>query len=204
MQPDFIEKQCLRKRLQLCIDIDNVIAATDAVLREAIRIISKDRVQLDYDDIVNFDYWRCQDKNGQSISRHEWDAAHLFFSSTELVSQVEPLPGAVDALWKLSKYADLHLVTSRIPAARRATVEWVERMSLPTHSLHFAFHREKHKFFQALDAAIEDDYDQGVAFTTNLQAKSVLLKHPWNATRQPQKGLVWANDWNDVLMHLSP
>ncbi len=44
--------------------IDNVIGQTDKVMRQVIRDYTGNRVNLDYVDVVEFDYHKCKDKNG--------------------------------------------------------------------------------------------------------------------------------------------
>ena len=64
---------------RLCIDIDNVIARTDEVMRRVIRDHTAGRVNLNYADIIEFDYHRCKDRNGCSITKDEWNALHDLF-----------------------------------------------------------------------------------------------------------------------------
>ena len=52
----------------LGVDIDNVIAQTDEVMRRVIYDFTGGRVNLDYVHIVEFDYHRCIDGNGRSIT----------------------------------------------------------------------------------------------------------------------------------------
>ena len=49
----------------ICVDIDNVVARTDDVMREVIRECSQDRVDLVCEDVVCFDYWMCRDGLGR-------------------------------------------------------------------------------------------------------------------------------------------
>jgi hypothetical protein len=64
----------------ICVDIDNVIAQTDKVMRQVIRDYPGDHVQLDYADITEFDYYKCKDRNGYSISKEQWGEIHALFS----------------------------------------------------------------------------------------------------------------------------
>jgi len=41
---------------RFCIDLDNVLARTDEVMRRVISDFSGGKVQLDYEDIVKFNY----------------------------------------------------------------------------------------------------------------------------------------------------
>lgn len=44
---------------RLCIDIDNVLAQTDVLMRKLIKEHTRTRVELRYEDIVTFDYRQC-------------------------------------------------------------------------------------------------------------------------------------------------
>ena len=55
------EKEFMRETK---VAIDNVIGQTDKVMRQVIRDYTGNRVNLDYVDVVEFDYHKCKDKNG--------------------------------------------------------------------------------------------------------------------------------------------
>ena len=64
---------------RLCIDIDNVLAQTDVLMRKLIKEHTRARVELRYEDIVTFDYRQCEDANGAKITNQEWANIHDFF-----------------------------------------------------------------------------------------------------------------------------
>lgn len=140
---------------RLCIDIDNVIARTDEVMRRVIYDFSSGRVNLDYAHIVEFDYHKCIDGNGCFITKDEWESIHNLFSEPRYLWMVQPIEGVQNHLRRLSETFDIHLATSRLPKARRTTVEWLENHSFPPYDLHFLKHGEKHvslgKFVAAAD-----------------------------------------------------
>ena len=61
-----------RTRIHFGIDIDNTIAKTDAVMRQVIAAVTGGWVQLEYDDIVTFNYYECRDLKGNGITKDEW------------------------------------------------------------------------------------------------------------------------------------
>ncbi len=189
----------------LCIDIDNVVARTDEVMRSVIAEYTSGRVKLTYEEINEFNYFECRDRNGNCITKEEWKHIHDLFSEPRYLWLIQPFPGAVEGLHQLAKRYSLHFATSRMPKARRVTVEWLENHGFPTHDLHFLKHREKHASLRPFSAAIEDDYEQANSFVSNGDTPCFLLRHPWNQGKPIRKGIQWVNDWNDLterlLMH---
>lgn len=182
----------------ICIDIDNVIAQTDTVIREIIREYTGGRVDLNYQDIVEFDYWKCKDAGGNTISRQEWNDVHDLFSEPSNLLRVAPYPDIKEWLQSLAEGYDIHLATSRLPRARKGTVAWLEEHSLQSHSLHFLPHRQKHLIFRNMEMAVEDDYDQALCFAHE-GIKCFLISHPWNMARTTADKLSWVEDWHQIL-----
>src|SRR5690606_9407853 len=149
---DIIETTAERPRI--CIDIDNVIAQSDSVMRSVIRQVTQNRVDLAYEDVVRFNYWDCQDRNGNAITQEEWALIHDAFSDPQQVGSIEPVPGVQEQLQRLSDHYVLHFATSRLPAARRATIEWLQRHQFPPHDLHFLKHGEKHISLGRFEASV--------------------------------------------------
>lgn len=195
------------KTWHVCIDIDNTIAQTDIVMRQVIAEITGDRVRLEYDDIVTFNYFECRDSRGNRITKDEWQAVHERYSDPEWLLTVEPMPGAVEGLQKLVELGTVHLATSRLPRARKTTIEWLERHRFPNHDLHFLRHGEKHAALKRFTAAVEDDYDQAVAFAYMSDTPCFLIRHPWNRNRYALRNVYWVADWGELtelLLKLNP
>jgi uncharacterized HAD superfamily protein len=184
-----------------CLDIDNVLACTDEVMRRVIFDYSDGRVCLDYESVKNFNYWECTDKNGNSISREEWKAVHDLFSEPRYLWQISPNLKALKGLEDVSKLARLHVATTRLPKARRITVEWLQYYGFPAHDLHFLAHGEKHSSLRVFDAAVEDDYEQAKSFAFS-GTPCLLVSHPWNLGRPHVTSVTWAKDWGDVTDRL--
>lgn len=186
----------------LCIDIDNVVARTDEVMRSVIAEYTSGRVKLTYEEINEFNYFECRDRNGNCITEEEWKHIHNLFSEPRYLWLIQPFPGAVEGLHQLAKRYTLHFATSRMAKARRVTVEWLENHGFPSHDLHFLKHREKHASLRPFSAAIEDDYEQAKSFVSDGDTPCFLLRHPWNQEKPISKGIQWVNDWNDLTEHL--
>ncbi len=187
----------------ICIDIDNVIARTDQVMRQVIKVVTHGRVNLEYDDILFFNYWECTDRSKHSISREEWSAVHNAFSQSLYLDQIEPVDGSQDALHALSDRFFLHIATSRLPIARIATIHWLERHRFPLHDLHFLRHGQKHISVGLFDVSVEDDAEQAVAFARTGFGTNFVISHPWNASVEPLPNVIRVAGWNDILTSLA-
>jgi len=189
-----------------CIDIDNVIAQTDRVMRKVIAEHTNGRVQLEYSDIVDYDYYKCADRNDNKITPAEWRAIHLLFSEKRNLWQVEPTSGAVQGLQRLAEKAVLHFATARLPKARAVTIEWLADYEFPKHDLHFLQHGEKHSSLRPFRAAVEDHYDQAKSFATLGDTPCFLLRHPWNHGQPAVHNVFPVEDWvqlTDRLLELA-
>ena len=186
---------------KLGIDLDNVIADSHDILRTLIRHSTDGRVDLSYLDITDFSFYRCKDRNGNSISEEEWSDVHRTFSEESNILSVKPCSGARFCLEKLSERYEIHIVTTRMPNAWEPTVKWLRNNSIPHHFLHFLGHRKKHESLGGFSFVVEDDYDQAVMFL-DAGTPCYLLRHPWNATGKPKRGLYWVQDWNELTRSL--
>jgi uncharacterized HAD superfamily protein len=185
-----------------CIDIDNTIAQTDKVMRRVIAEVTGGRVQLEYDDIVTFNYYECRDSKGNRITKDEWRTVHDRFSEPEILLSVEPFRGALDSIRALAERGVIHVATSRLAKARKTTIEWLEIHGLLSHDIHFLRHGEKHAALRQFTAAVEDDYDQAAAFAYIGQTPCFLIRHPWNRNRYPLSNVRWVSDWAELTNSL--
>jgi hypothetical protein len=106
-----------------CIDIDNVVACTDEVMRRVISEFTDGRVQLKYEDVVKFNYHECPDPHGNQLTKDEWRQVHDLFSEPRSLMSINPIPGAIEGLRRLATRGTVHLATSRLPKVRKTTVE---------------------------------------------------------------------------------
>ena len=187
----------------LCVDIDNVVAATDEVMRCVIREYTQGGVDLGYEDVVEFDYWKCGDKKGRSITREEWPGVHELFSEPENILGIAPMPGAREGVQRLADRYEIHLASSRLPKAHDATRKWLAGYAIPYDTLSFVEHGQKHAVLCEAAAAVEDDYEQAVAFAEQA-VPAYLLEHPWNREKPRVANLQWVTNWAELTACLLP
>ena len=180
-------------RPAICIDIDNVIALTDEVMREVIRSVSDSAVDLEYEDVVCFDYWKCRDRSGKRIDRTEWHKIHLAFT-LEHLPKIAPVPGVSRYLEQLSDIFAIHLATARLEEGRDATFEWLSGHHIPYDEVHFVRSGTKHLIQVPFVAGIEDEREQGYSFFSK-GIEAFLLAHPWNHIGQ-HSPLKRVQDWS--------
>ena len=183
----------------ICVDIDNVVARTDDVMREVIRECSQDRVDLVCEDVVCFDYWMCRDGLGRRFDRTEWTKIHTEFTHNHLL-RVRPFEGVSQYLARISDRFDIHLATSRLPEGWGQTERWVKQHAIPHRKIHYVKHGEKHLIGQEFTAAIEDDREQAYAFQLS-GVRTFLLAHPWNHIG-PHSPLRRVAAWEDLTAEI--
>ena len=188
-------------RGRLCIDIDNVIAHTDEIMRRVIDEFTGGRVKLDYTHIVEFDYYKCVDAQDCCITKDEWACIHDVFSEPRYLWLIQPVQGVQEHLQKLNTVFDIHLATSRLPKARRTTIEWLEAHRFPPHELHFLKHGEKHASLGKFVAAVEVHYEQAVALA-GAGIPCYLLAHLWNREKPAMSQVYWVKDWLELTARL--
>lgn len=182
----------------LVIDIDNVIACTDEVMRDVIKKHTANHVDFRYEDIKDFDYAKCTDQQGRRLKGGEWHVIHKEFSKEENILRIQPYSQIHTYLSKLSDIGySIHLVTSRLNIARESTVKWLKSYEIPHHGLHFVKHRCKHFMFQNCAGVIEDDLGQANEFA-NLEISTYLLAHPWNNLNQTEF-ITRTHNWEEIV-----
>lgn len=186
-------------RPAICVDIDNVLAKTDEVMRQVIRVHSSSHVDLAYNDVVCFEYWMCRDGAGRRFDKREWTKIHREFTHNHLL-QILPFDNVSHHLETLSERFNVHLATSRLNDGQEATRVWLKQHGIPYKKLHFVQEGTKHLIDEQFVAAIEDDREQGYAFHNN-GVYVFLLRHPWN-TVNPYSPLKRVTDWEQLTNEL--
>ncbi len=169
-------------------------------MRRIISEVTNGRVNFQYKHICEFDYHgpSCSDASGERIDEVTWKEVHNRFSEPAVILGIEPVPGALEAIYALQNEFVIHFVTTRKPSARAATIGWLDRCGIGArrqYSLHFVAHREKHVVLSNLSAAIDDDLVQANLFATH-GVRSILLAHPWNLV--PGAAVERVSAWSDI------
>jgi cytidine deaminase len=183
---------------RICIDIDNVVARTDEILRNVIKQATAGRVDLSYEHISVFNYWQCNDANGNGITRDEWRVIHDQFSTREILLSIPVVQDSLPSLERIGESYAIHFATSRLPAARSATIEWLDANGFPPHDLHFLKHGEKHVTLGGFDVSVEDDPAQVSAFDSAGFGLNIVMNHPWNTALQESGTIRRAHSWAEI------
>lgn len=183
----------------ICLDIDNVIARTDEVLREVIRECSNEHVDLTYEDVVCFDYWLCRDTSGRRFGKAEWGKIHRSFIRNDLM-RIAPVKNVQSFLTRLRERFEIDLATSRPQEGREDTRKWLRKHDIPYHDLHFVKNGEKHLIERGFEIAVDDDREQAYAFFAK-GVRTFLLAHPWNEIG-PRSPLIRVMNWEELTSKL--
>ena len=165
-------------RPPVCIDIDNTVADTDTVMRHLMRAVSEGRVNLDHEDVICYEYWKCRDARGNRLTAEEWRKVVSDFHK-EGILDAQPYEDVVPQLERLQGMFEVHLVTSRDSASASLTKSWLDRHGIPHDFVHFVRHGEKHRLPVPFSSAVDDDREQAYAFyATGVHA--IVISQPWN------------------------
>jgi uncharacterized HAD superfamily protein len=174
----------------LGVDIDNVLALSDACLRAMIQehcniaLVEKDMTQYDY-------------------SRHGVTEAQLteIFDrfNADVCRRLKVVPGATAALVQLAIRYEIALVTSRNPASKESTEYWLRRKGIPYDQLHF--HDEKHALGIPYAAFVEDRHEHAHRIAAT-GATVYLMVRPWNAAPLTLPNIRRVKTWHDILKQL--
>ena len=159
-------------------------------------------------DFDTFDFWKTLGcTHDESVRR-----VHDFFESEEFAN-LDPVPGAVDAVNSLAELYDLYIITARPDSLSDKTHSWIER--------HFAGcfkgifftngfeaeekRRKKSEFCAKVGAEVMIDDSANHARDCSAACSKVLLfNKPWNIRREDMPEAVSrVRNWNDILEEIS-
>lgn len=179
------------KKLILGVDLDNVLALTDPLIR---RLIKKAfNIRLEQHHIVEFDYWRC------GISKEQNQIVFDRFHRLECAN-VRPIKQAVETLRYLGPRYKVYVVTSRPPATRKLTTQWLKSHKIPFDKLIYSESKRDSQI--NFDAFVEDHRETAYSMARR-GVLSFLLDYPWN---QPNPidppNLIRVKSWRRIRAYL--
>jgi 5' nucleotidase, deoxy (Pyrimidine), cytosolic type C protein (NT5C). len=188
-------------RLRLAIDIDEVLAQHNRGLAEwHNEVYGTNHTAEDYFT----DYW----SKVWSVSPDEADRRALAFHASRAHSRFHPVPGAADALKKLSERYDLHIITVRRESIISDTREWVER-HFPNifDEMHFLHHWDKNDATSKAElckriraVCLIDDSLRHCSLAARAGQSAILFgDYTWNRAQVLPSGVRRAKDWNEVV-----
>jgi uncharacterized HAD superfamily protein len=179
-----------RNKPILGVDIDNVLAQSDACLRALIR--EKFSLNLREEDITRYDYSAYGLTEAQLA-----EVFHLF--NTDVCRNLKLIAGAKSALLRLASRYEIVLVTSRNPISKEGTECWLRRKGLPYDQLHF--NDEKHALGIPYHAFVEDRHEHAHRIAET-GAIVFLMTRPWNTQPLTHANIRRVETWREILTHL--
>ena len=174
----------------LGVDIDNVLAESDACLRAM--ILKQFQIGLKKKDITQYDY------SAYGVSETQLEEIFRLFN-TESCRTSRMVKGAKAALSQLRQRYEIVLVTSRNPMSKAPTEYWLQRKGLPYDQLHF--NDDKHALGIPYHAFIEDRYEHAHRIAET-GCPVYLLTRPWNTAPLAHPNVHRVTSWAEILQHL--
>ncbi len=174
----------------LGVDIDNVLAESDACLRAMIREMFG--IALKEEEMTKYDYMAYGVTEEQLV-----EVFHSF--NTEVCRTLKVVRGAKAGLSRLTRHYEIVLVTSRNPSSKAGTEYWLKTKGLPYDQLHF--NDEKHALGIPYHAFIEDRHEHAHRIAET-GTPVYLLTRPWNAAPLVHPNVRRVESWAEILAHL--
>ncbi|XP_077236510.1 haloacid dehalogenase-like hydrolase (HAD) superfamily protein [Tasmannia lanceolata] len=200
------------KKMVVAVDVDEVLGSFLSALNKFIA----DRYSLTHSVSEYYVYEFCKVWN---CSRIEADIrVHEFFKTAHFKMGIHPIPGAQEALLRLSTFCNLSVVTSRQNAIKDHTIEWIEKHYPGLfQEIHFGNHfaldgqsRPKSDICRSLGAQVLiDDNPRYATECAEIGVKVLLFdydnSYPWCKTGSaPLHPLVTkVHNWQEVEQHLA-
>lgn len=174
-------------RLRVAVDVDEVLGRFLYTLNQFCQ--EEYGIHHEISEFFIYEYkqiWKCS----QEESTHR---VHSFFKHPLFLDGIPVIPGAFEALTRLSDHCDLVVVTSRQHAIQDVTLEWIDRhfpglFQEVYFGNHFAQHgasRSKSEICKSIGASVLIDDNTGYAMDCAEAGIDVLLydwdlSYPWS------------------------
>ena len=178
------------RRPILGVDIDNVLALSDACLRAMIR--KQFRITIREEDITQYDY------TAYGVTEEQLGEVFCRFN-TETCRALKVVPGAKAAMVRLARRYEIALVTARNLESKASTEFWLKAKGLPYDQLHF--NEEKHALGIPYHAFIEDRHEHA-HLIAETGPSVYLLTRPWNLASPAHPNVRRVESWKDILEQL--
>ena len=174
----------------LGVDIDNVLAESDACLRAMIQEMFG--IDLREERMTRYEY------EAYGVTMEQLGEVFQLFN-TETCRTLELVPGAKTAMQQLALRYEIALVTSRDPESKAGTEYWLQAKGLPYDQLHF--NDEKHALGIPYRAFVEDRHEHAHRIATT-GTTVYLLSRSWNARPLAHPNVRRVDSWDEILEHL--
>lgn len=193
--------------MNIGVDMDSVIA--EIIVPIDLFHNRKYKTNLSYNDHSVYDLrsiWQCNDEQ-------VYERIFEFYHSPEF-TKVKPIDGSQEAVKKLAKLHNLHLITSRPHDIEQKTKQWLNaffphQFVSVTHTNQVSKNKKEmsvKKSVIAKQLKIElmiDDHLTYALDCANNEINTLLFEAPWNKTYIPQhKFLTKVAGWSEILNRL--
>ena len=198
--------------MRIYIDFDDVLCETARSLsRAAKRLFQRD---VPYEQITAFDL-----QHVFSLSADEIDRLMSLAHEEGFLAQLEPAPGAVDAVKELLAAGhEVTVVTGRPSDCHAGSVAWLENYGLEELEIIYVDKYGRapknlpawappmltlEQFYMLRFDVAVDDAPAALDLLTALERCQVIIfSRPWNAAYQPQAGMRRCDSWEEILEYL--
>lgn len=175
------------KRCVIGIDIDNVIAATDAKIRDLIRI--QYGLYSTQEQITSWNYSCCLPITADQ-EQFVFDLFHKHY-----IQNLELLPDVQEIIQNLSRVADIWLITKRPDFTQEATSAWLTANDIPYCRLLYS--DDKAEVAEGLRLLVEDNLDTALTLA-NLGVPVLLMDYPWNRNLKYHPKIIRVHSWKEI------
>ncbi|MFH1353619.1 MAG: hypothetical protein ABIH68_08630 [bacterium] len=181
--------------LKLGVDLDGVIADTDAVFRKYIKEITG--VSSTRDMITSYFYEECL-----HISKEDVEKVYSIMQSDSAWKELPVLPDAEKILNELAKSFEIFIITARPVESKAQTEEFLKKHGISVKKIYFISETQrKLDIINGLpfefSAFIEDrlDFAEEIA---RAGIDTYLMDYPWNRTDEKIPNLHRVRNWKQI------
>ncbi len=179
------------RRKPIGVDIDNVLAATDPLIRQLIQQFYG--ISAPQSAITTWRY-----SASLPITPENEDFIFTWFHA-QAYPRLRLLKGARQSLAVLSLSYKIYLITSRPQTLEAGTIQWLRRKRIPYDQLFFL--PDKTILAPRLAFVLEDNLDTSLAIAA-LGVPVYLFDYPWNR-HPPTANIFRVTSWRDFMQKLS-
>lgn len=204
--------QIPKARARVAVDVDEVLGR----FVYSLNMFCKEKYQMEYQvgDYWIYEFakiWGCSPEQSNHI-------VHEFFDSPHFNEGIPVIPGAYDALIRLSRSCDLVVVTSRQHVIQDVTLDWIDKhypgvFSEVYFGNHFALQgtsRKKSDICRSIGARVLIDDNPTYAMECAAAGIQVLLydwedEYPWSKLPQEasRDNITVVRNWDEVELQLA-
>lgn len=189
-------KQEYMHQPRVLLDCDGILADFHSMYLQVIYLLTN--VVLKVDDITDWDILGLIGKTNQE------EKIRNYIEDNKLCYNIDPLPGAIDAVAKLQQNSEVVIVTAPMNTSTWCSerLNWLKK--------HFSINKYKvilatSKHYISGDFFIDDNLDNCKKWSDENDGQAILWDRPWNRkNRIHMNNIAIAHNWDEVFGIISP